>query len=123
MSDVMPSSSSEDGTDGLGAVPSVLEKSRTDYRRRRPDGTVDITDANFYCSIVGQIEKVAIGNHISLGMTPTPDITPYLNLQVSPHIADVSQIHLKQRNYQASNNNRDRRLLVIIAPHSLLGGN
>ena len=34
----IPSVLSKDGTDGLGAVPSVLEESRT-------DGTVDNTDA------------------------------------------------------------------------------
>jgi hypothetical protein len=41
---VMPSLWSKDGTDGLGAVPSVLEKSRTAHRPRPSDGTVDITD-------------------------------------------------------------------------------
>jgi len=40
---VMPSLWSKDGTDGLGAVPSVLEKSRTAHRPRTSDGTVDIT--------------------------------------------------------------------------------
>jgi hypothetical protein len=39
----MPTFSSKDRTDGLGGVPSVLEKSRTDCRRRPLDGTVDIT--------------------------------------------------------------------------------
>ncbi|KAF8533896.1 hypothetical protein BDD12DRAFT_897510 [Trichophaea hybrida] len=40
---VMPSLWSKDGTDGLGAVPSVLGKSRTAHRPRPSDGTVDIT--------------------------------------------------------------------------------
>ena len=40
---VRPSLWSKDGTDGLGAVPSVLEKSRTAHRPRPSDGTVDIT--------------------------------------------------------------------------------
>jgi len=40
---VMPSLCSKDGTDGLGAVLSVLEKSRTGHRPRPSDGTVDIT--------------------------------------------------------------------------------
>ncbi|KAF8542340.1 hypothetical protein BDD12DRAFT_908026 [Trichophaea hybrida] len=40
----MPSWWSKDGTDGLGAVPSVLGKSRTAHRPRPSDGTVDITD-------------------------------------------------------------------------------
>jgi hypothetical protein len=39
----IPSVLSKDGTDGLGAVPSVLEESRTDYRGRPSDGTVDNT--------------------------------------------------------------------------------
>ena len=42
---VMPSLWSKDGTDGLGAVPSVLGKSRTAHRPRPSDGTVDITVA------------------------------------------------------------------------------
>jgi len=41
---VRPSLWSKDGTDGLGAVPSVLEKSRTAHRPRPSDGTVDITE-------------------------------------------------------------------------------
>ena len=40
----MPSLWSNDGTDGLGAVPSVLGKSRTAHRPRPSEGTVDITD-------------------------------------------------------------------------------
>jgi len=40
----MPSSAGEDGTDGLGTVPSVLQKLRTDGRGRSSDGTVDSTD-------------------------------------------------------------------------------
>ena len=40
---VMPSLWSKDGTDGLGAVPSVLGKSWTAHRPRPSDGTVDIT--------------------------------------------------------------------------------
>jgi hypothetical protein len=40
---VMPSLWSKDGTDGLGTVPSVLEKSRTAHRPQPSDGTVDIT--------------------------------------------------------------------------------
>jgi len=40
---VIPSLWSKDGTDGLGAVPSVLGISRTAHRRRPSDGTVDIT--------------------------------------------------------------------------------
>ena len=40
----IPSVLSKDGTDGLGAVPSVLEESRTDYRGRPSDGTVDNTE-------------------------------------------------------------------------------
>ena len=36
----MPSSSSEGGTDGLGTVSSILEKSRTDHRGRPSDGTL-----------------------------------------------------------------------------------
>jgi len=39
----IPSVLSKDGADGLGAVPSVLEESRTDYRGRPSDGTVDNT--------------------------------------------------------------------------------
>jgi len=39
---VMPSLWSKDATDGLGAVPSVLSKSRTALRPRPSDGTVDI---------------------------------------------------------------------------------
>ena len=50
----IPSVLSKDGTDGLGAVPSVLEESRTDYRGRPSDGTVDNTaqggsTQNFRC--------------------------------------------------------------------------
>jgi hypothetical protein len=41
----IPSVLSKDWTDGLGAVPSVLEESRTDYQGRPSDGTVDITVA------------------------------------------------------------------------------
>jgi len=41
---VMPSLWSKDGTDGLGAVPSVLGKCRTAHRPRPSDGTVDITE-------------------------------------------------------------------------------
>ena len=41
----IPSVLSKDGTAGLGAVPSVLEESRTDYRGRPSDGTVDNTDS------------------------------------------------------------------------------
>jgi len=40
---VGPSLWSKDGTDGLGAIPSVLEKSRTAHHPRPSDGTVDIT--------------------------------------------------------------------------------
>jgi len=40
---VMPSLWSKDGTDALGAVASVLEKSQTAHRPRPSDGTVDIT--------------------------------------------------------------------------------
>ena len=40
---VRPSLWSKNGTDGLGAVPSVLEKSRTAHRPRPSEGTVDIT--------------------------------------------------------------------------------
>ena len=40
---VRPSLWSKDGTDGPGAVPSVLEKSRMAHRPRPSDGTVDIT--------------------------------------------------------------------------------
>ena len=43
----MPSSAGEDGTDGLGAVPSVLQISRTDGRGLPSDGTVDNTDHCF----------------------------------------------------------------------------
>ena len=43
---VTPSLWSKDGTDGLGAVPSVMEKSRTAHRPRLSDGTVDITEDN-----------------------------------------------------------------------------
>jgi len=43
MTAYIPSVLSKDGTDGLGAVPSVLEESRTDYRGRPSDGTVDNT--------------------------------------------------------------------------------
>ncbi|KAF8531069.1 hypothetical protein BDD12DRAFT_914716 [Trichophaea hybrida] len=39
----MPSLWSKDGTDGLGAAPSVLGNSRTAHRPRPSDGTVDIT--------------------------------------------------------------------------------
>jgi hypothetical protein len=42
---VMPSLWSKDGTDGLGAVPSVVWKFRTAYHLRPSDGTVDITDS------------------------------------------------------------------------------
>jgi hypothetical protein len=40
---------SEDGMDGLGAVPSVVEKSRAGHRPRLSDGTVDITDQPNSC--------------------------------------------------------------------------
>jgi len=40
---IRPSLWSKDGTDGLGAVPSVLGKPRTAHRPRPSDGTVDIT--------------------------------------------------------------------------------
>jgi len=40
---VRPPLWSKDGTDGFGAVPSVLEKSRTAHRPRPSEGTVDIT--------------------------------------------------------------------------------
>ena len=43
----IPSVLSKDGTDGLGAVPSVLEESRTDYRGRPSDGTVDNTAPSY----------------------------------------------------------------------------
>jgi len=43
MSAAMPSFSSKDGTGGFGAVPSVLEISQTDCRRRPSGGMVDIT--------------------------------------------------------------------------------
>jgi len=40
---VMPSSSSKDGADDFGTVPSILEKSRTVYCPRLSDQRVDIT--------------------------------------------------------------------------------
>jgi len=69
MSAVMPSLWSKDGTDGLGAVPSVLGKSRTAHRPRPSDGTVDIT---------GRHSRRCCPSHSPAQRKPKPDRTDCL---------------------------------------------
>ncbi|KAF8537667.1 hypothetical protein BDD12DRAFT_845818 [Trichophaea hybrida] len=59
---VLPSLWSKDGTDGLGAVPSVLGKSRTAHRPRPSDGTVDITALSSLDTI--ELSWLAGDNHL-----------------------------------------------------------